>query len=75
MKVYDAINEDVVWARAFASAGKLPSAGEAARFSFEDYCDYLYELSGRELPFGCHGWTDYSRYQLFWKQFIKIDGR
>ena len=73
MKVYDAINEDVVWARALERGGKLPAAEEAARFSFEDHCDYLYEeLTKRELPFGCHGWTEYYRYRLFWKQFIQV---
>jgi hypothetical protein len=71
-KCGDAKNEDVVWAKILESHGKIPSGEIAALFSFEMYCDYLYELTNHKLPFSCHGWPEYYRYQLFWKKFIQL---
>jgi len=70
----DRKNEDVLWAKALQPCSKMPNAYTAMRFSFEAYCDYLYELSDYKLPFGCHGWFEYYRWKLFWKKIIPSDG-
>lgn len=64
--------EDSVWSKLIKIHGKMPSGEIAMRFSFEAYCDYLYELTNHELPFGCHGWPEYYRWKLFWRQFIQL---
>lgn len=42
----------------------LPTAEEAAYFSFEKSPRYLYELTNHILPFGCHAWEKYDK--EFW---------
>ena len=68
----DKKNEDMLWSKVLQSSGKIPTAHIAAHFSFERYCDYLFEVTDRNLPFGCHAWSEYYPYQLFWKNFIKL---
>ena len=65
-------NEDMLWSKILQSSGKIPTAHIAAHFSFEQYCDHLFEVTDRNLPFGCHAWSEYYPYQLFWKNFIKL---
>jgi hypothetical protein len=65
-------NEDILWSKLLQSRGRIPSAGTAAAFSFESRCDYLYEFTDHRLPFGCHGWPEYYKWQLFWKKFIPL---
>lgn len=48
----------------------IPSALEAATFSFEVNPSYLYEKTGK-LPFGCHAFEKWE-YEEFWKKYIKI---
>jgi len=54
-------NEDVVFSylnKRFVHNGLLmPDVPEAARFSLDGHCERFFELSGRRLPFGIHGWT------------------
>ena len=41
-------------------------------FAFEARPRTLYEMNGRQLPFGCHAWF---RYDLaFWKPFVESLG-
>lgn len=47
---------------------KLPTAEEAALFSFERSSGYLFSITGK-LPFGCHAWRKYE-YDTFWKKYI-----
>lgn len=47
---------------------KFPSATEAAKFSFEQFPEKLYEQTGGELPFGCHAFAKYN--PEFWRKFI-----
>ncbi len=46
---------------------------EAVRFSFEVNPSVLYEMNGRNLPFGCHKWFEYD--PAFWAEFITSDDR
>lgn len=46
-----------------------PSAEEAALFSFECSPEYLYNMVGAKLPFGCHAWRRF-QYEEFWSRFI-----
>ena len=48
---------------------KRPSPEEAAEFSFECSPEYLYNLIGNKLPFGCHAWRKY-QYDEFWSNYI-----
>ena len=47
---------------------RTPSPLEASKFAMETNCNYLYELNGKVLPFGCHAWEKYE--PNFWKNFI-----
>lgn len=49
---------------------KLPSPKESSTFAFEKNPSFLYELNGRELPFGCHAFEKYE-YEEFWGKFIR----
>lgn len=49
---------------------RIPSALEAAAFSFEVNPSYLYEKISK-LPFGCHAYANYE-YDEFWKKYINI---
>lgn len=48
---------------------KRPAPEEAAEFSFECSPEYLYNLIGKKLPFGCHAWRRY-QYDEFWSRYI-----
>lgn len=50
---------------------RIPDFEEALRFAWEQDAGRLYELNGRELPFGCHAWMKY-HYEEFWKRFIRF---
>ena len=51
---------------------KRPQPEEAAEFSFECSPEYLYNLIGKKLPFGCHAWRKY-QYDEFWSKFIATE--
>jgi len=51
---------------------KVAPIEEAMKFSFEVKPEYLYELTDKQLPMGCHAWW---RYNLdFWRPFIEAFG-
>lgn len=67
------VNEDYVFScytdNSWFMTPHLPSPKEASTFAFEINPSYLYELNGKELPFGCHAFEKYE-YDTFWKNFI-----
>jgi len=63
------INEDKIWSMFLHEKGNLPAPGEAMKFSFEAYPEYLFAKNGNVLPFGCHGWYNSDNYG-FYKNFI-----
>ncbi|MEW5846560.1 MAG: DUF5672 family protein [Bacteroidota bacterium] len=65
---YHEFNEDVYWATQNPDF-KYPGLQEALLFAIDQYPDLCYELNGKKLPFGCHGWSKASKFD-FWKQFI-----
>lgn len=64
-------NEDLFWGlrvpRDLPGFRVIP-AKDAVPFAFEVHPARLYELNGRRLPFGCHGWTKYDR--PFWEPLL-----
>lgn len=48
---------------------KLPDWMTAMQFAFEKSPEACFELTNRQLPFGCHAWEKYDR--DFWKPFIE----
>lgn len=50
----------------------VPSPEKAAHFAFERFPTFLYDMCGRQLPFGCHAFLKFE-YNEFWKQFIEKD--
>jgi hypothetical protein len=69
------LNEDIFWstvAPAHFPQFTVPTIEEAIAFAFEVRPEHLYELNGRRLPFGCHGWWRYN--PEFWRPFIEREG-
>lgn len=65
-------NEDVFFAVEPGRNGltfSYPDCMEALQFSFDTHPAYCYKLTGRHLPFGCHGWSK-KRMLKFWKPII-----
>lgn len=62
-------NEDVFWAT--LSDFSYPDPIEALRFSFDKYPKLSYNLIGKQLPFGCHGWYK-RKMKRFWKPIINF---
>lgn len=72
--LFPRINEDFFWGLLVPRVCpffKVPAAEEAASFAFEREPRYLYEFTGRRLPFGCHGWEKYDA--EFWRSLLKIE--
>lgn len=67
-KKYHEFNEDVYWATQNPDF-KYPQINEGLLFAIDQYPDLCYELNGKKLPFGCHGWSKPNKIE-FWKQFI-----
>jgi len=66
-------NEDIFWGGLMANAVPtftVPAAAEAALFSFETCPEYLFELTERNLPFGCHAWEKYNK--EFWVDKLNL---
>ncbi len=64
-------NEDKFWSKRgphYDPEFRVAPADVALRFAFETEPRACYELNGRQLPFGCHGWNRYDR--SFWEQFL-----
>jgi hypothetical protein len=61
------VNEDYFWgilAPRTSNSFTVPDPKTAALFSFEVAPRVLYEMTGRQLPFGCHAWERYDK--PFW---------
>lgn len=69
------INEDVFWGVLVPSRCSLfyvPKPEDAISFAFEVLPDYLFELNGHHLPFGCHAWEKYNL--DFWRGALRPIG-
>ncbi len=69
------INEDIFWG--LVAPGRhdyfsVPSPKDAVGFAFETAPEYLYELNGYKLPFGCHAWQRYN--PQFWREKSRAIG-
>jgi hypothetical protein len=56
------VNEDLFWGLfvpAQCNFFRVPQPAEALAFAFEAHPDFLYELTDRTFPFGCHAWQRY----------------
>jgi len=68
-------NEDIFWSKIAPnnfSWFKIPDWKVAALFSIEVQPEYLFELNGQRIPFGCHAWWAYDL--DFWKPYIEKYG-
>lgn len=68
-------HEDLFWTQQVARVlpwFKVADADAAMRFSFEILPHKLYEMTGHQLPFGCHGWFKFGL--EFWRPFIEAEG-
>lgn len=68
-------NEDVFWSVEVNNHLKnkfiYPHYIRALEFSFDKHPEYCYNLNGKKLPFGCHGWS--KREMIgFWKSIISV---
>jgi Protein of unknown function (DUF5672) len=64
-------NEDMFWGVLVPAACnffKVPTPEQALGFAFEVAPRQMYEMNGRELPFGCHAWERYDR--AFWAEHL-----
>lgn len=48
----------------------IPDWRTALQFSYEQALSHCYELNHKELPFGCHYWSNPKNYKRFWHRFI-----
>lgn len=66
-------NEDLFYASLKGKRNgvfKNPETKIAMHFAFEEVPSLLYQLTGNQLPFGCHAWEK-NEYESFWKKYIK----
>lgn len=69
------INEDQFWGMVVPDCCRffsVPSPNDAIAFAFEVAPEYLYELNGYKLPFGCHAWEKYNL--QFWRNTLENTG-
>lgn len=69
------INEDVFWGSVVPERCEffcVPKPEEAIPFAFEVAPEYLFELNGHKLPFGCHAWEKYNL--EFWRYTLGKSG-
>lgn len=65
------VHEDIFWSVVVPRIDpdfRVPPPDIAARFAFEACPDYLYELNGQALPFGCHAFGRYA--PGFWRAHL-----
>ena len=70
-----AINEDIFWGVLVPGRYGLfnvPRPEDAISFAFEAAPEYLFELNGYQLPFGCHAWERYN--PQFWRDKLRKIG-
>lgn len=69
------INEDLFWGIVVPERCDffyVPTPEDSIPFAFEVAPEYLLELNGGKLPFGCHAWE---RYNLqFWRDTLRATG-
>lgn len=63
-------NEDLFWALVPDNL-RRPSVETALKFAFDLKPELCFELNGRRLPMGCHGFNKPVR-QAFWRRFISL---
>ena len=72
---YHMYNEDVFWSvivnKHCDFKFSYPGYREALEFSFDKHPAYCFDLNGKKLPFGCHGWSKKEMYP-FWKDIINL---
>lgn len=64
-------NEDFFWsleAKKYDASFTVAPIDQALRFAFEANPQACWELNGKRLPFGCHGWAKYGR--AFWEPYL-----
>mgnify|MGYP001160707270 CR=1 FL=1 len=69
------VQEDFFWgleASGQCDFFSIPEPEVAAHFSFETCPEYLYEVTGHKLPFGCHAWEKYN--WSFWHEVLGEQG-
>ncbi len=67
--LFPSSNEDAFWGvlvPAVCPFFRVPSPEEAVAFAFEVAPRHLFELNGRQLPFGCHAWERCDK--AFWRE-------
>lgn len=75
-------NEDLFFAHyvgTFDRRFRIAPMEAAYRFSFDTFPDKLWNMAGKQLPFGCHGWCRsdlpiYEHAYSFWKPRIEACG-
>lgn len=70
----DAHNEDSFWSIGVNRNTKLlniPHFKTAVKFSIENNCQFAFELTGKQLPFGCHAWD---KNLNFWTPYLIREG-
>lgn len=68
-------NEDIFWGLMVPtnfSFFTVPTFEESISFAFEVEPRLLYEINGRQLPFGCHAWEKYDL--KFWQHVLPQHG-
>ncbi|MCA9324585.1 hypothetical protein KDA23_00755 [Candidatus Saccharibacteria bacterium] len=63
------VNEDIYWGAVAPLRHNwfvVPPAEAAVDFAFEVAPEYMFELNGERLPFGCHAWERYN--PEFWRE-------
>lgn len=67
----EGVTEDVFYSAQKFDRFRIPDSEEAMWFAFERYPSYLFQLTGGQLPFGCHAWHRFE-YEEFWRTYITI---
>jgi hypothetical protein len=71
LRMTDAPWEDIficTYANKYYPGFKFAPLEPAYRFAFDEMPRYCYEVTGGELPFGCHGWFKHDR--EFWEPYL-----
>ncbi len=73
-RAYSGWSEDWFWslqARKYWPSFRIAPNEDGLHFAFCEEPRESFELIGRQLPFGCHGWTRFDR--EFWRPFLLAD--
>jgi hypothetical protein len=75
-RAYSGWAEDWFWsleAKKYLPSFRIAPNDDGLRFAFDERPREAYEANGRQLPFGCHGWSKHDR--EFWEPYLLVDGR